>query len=346
MDSIGEPDLLVRREKTYGDWRDDFFDKGYAIIKNAITPERAEYYRQKQVEWLQSFNRGFNPNDENTWTQEHLPVSFKGGMYFAYCSTHEKWVWEARMEPGVMKPFRELWGTDELLVSFDGMNVTLPRQKDLTWSPWPHCGRQFELPLLKETLTITIDQDPNRKGLQCAQGLLNYAPNGPEDGGLILMEGSAKLYDQFFKETRQQAAHEDAPPPEEDFKDLFIFKEEDVKWFEDRGCRLIKTNLDVGDLVIWDSRQMHYACHPQGSQIRHVQYICFTPAKFAKLEDLKLKADMFKQWGGTTHWPHCNIHPHRKAMRDGEIDPQERDEPLEKPVLTDRLLQLAAVKAY
>lgn len=232
-----DPSLLTQAEKPYGDWRDDFFAKGYAIIKNAITPERAAYYRQKQIEWLQSFGRGFDPNDESTWTQEHLPVSFKGGMYFAYSSTHEKWVWEARMEPKVIDHFQQLWGTEELLCSFDGMNITLPRQKDLTWSPWPHC-----------------DQNPHRLGLQCAQGLLNYAPNGPKDGGLILMEGSAKLYDQFFQETRVQAAHEDAPPESEDFKDLFIFKEEDVKWFEDHGCKLVKTNLDVGDLVIWDSR--------------------------------------------------------------------------------------------
>jgi len=32
-----------------------------------------------------------------------------------------------------------------------------------------------------------------------------------------------------------------------------------------------------------------------------VQYICMTPAKFAKKEDLELKASLFKEWQGTTH---------------------------------------------
>lgn len=131
-----------------------------------------------------------------------------------------------------MDVFTKLWGTDELLVSFDGMNITLPRQKDLSWSPWPHC-----------------DQNENRKGMQCVQGLLNYQPNGLKDGGLILMKGSAKLFDEFFAEKREQDDHEDKPPPEEEFRDLFIFKEEDVKWFQDRGCTLQKMNLDPGDLV-------------------------------------------------------------------------------------------------
>lgn len=170
------------------------------------------------------------------------------------------------------------------------MNVTLPRQKDLTWSPWPHC-----------------DQSPHRKGMQCVQGLLNYQPNGPKDGGLIVMKGSSKIFDTFFSTQRKQAEHEDKPPEEEDFKDLFIFTEEDVKWFESQGCELVKTCLEPGDLALWDSRTMHYACFPEGDLIRHVQYICMTPAKFAKKEDLELKADVFRSWQGTTHWPHWYV---------------------------------------
>lgn len=273
--------------KQYGDWRDEFHKTGVAIVKGVITPERAAYYREKQIEWLQSFGLGFDPKDESTWTQAHLPVAFKGGMYFGYGSNHEKYVWEARMEPKVIETFEKLWETDELVVSFDGQNITLPRQKDITWSPWPHC-----------------DQSPHRKGMQCVQGLINYAPNGPNDGGLIVMKGSSKLFDQFFSETREQDDHEDKPPEEENFKDLFIFKEEDVKWFEKRGCEMIKVNLDPGDLVLWDSRTMHYACFPQGDIIRTVQYVCMTPRKFARQEDMDLKAELFKTWQGTTHWPH------------------------------------------
>ncbi|EUC42417.1 hypothetical protein COCMIDRAFT_103571 [Bipolaris oryzae ATCC 44560] len=322
-------DLIQHDGKTYGDWRDDFHRDGCAVVKGVITPERAEYYKQKQIEWLQSFGLGFDPKDESTWTADHLPVSFKGGMYFAYASTHEKFVWEARTEPKVVDVFTKLWGTDELLCSFDGMNITLPRQKDLNWSPWPHC-----------------DQNENRKGMQCVQGLLNFQPNGPKDGGLILMKGSSKLFDEFFSEKREQDEHEDKPPPEEEMRDLFIFKEEDVKWFESKGCTLQKMNLDPGDLVLWDSRTMHYAAHPQGDLIRHVQYICMTPRKFAKEEDVKLKAELFQKFQGTTHWPHCNIHKAGPPLRNGKLCPKDRSEPLEKPVITDQILKLAGVKAY
>lgn len=60
-------------------------------------------------------------------------------MYFAYGSAHESMSWEARLEPKVTEIFEKLWNTKELIVSFDGMNISLPRRKDLNWSrktPW------------------------------------------------------------------------------------------------------------------------------------------------------------------------------------------------------------------
>lgn len=226
-------DLIQHNQtKSYGDWRDDFHRDGCCVIKGVVSPERAEYYKAKQIEWLQNFGLGFDPNDKSTWTKDHLPVSFKGGMYFGYGSNHEKFVWEARTEPKVLDVFTKLWETDELLTSFDGMNITLPRQKDITWSPWPHC-----------------DQSQLRKGMQCVQGLVNYQPNGPNDGGLVLMKGSSKLFDEFFKEERTGAQSVDAPPPEMKFIDHFRFSEEHVKWFEDRGCKIEKINMEAGDMV-------------------------------------------------------------------------------------------------
>jgi hypothetical protein len=85
--------------------------------------------------------------------------------------------------------------------------------------------------------------------MQCVQGLLNYQPNGPKDGGLILMKGSSKLFDEFFAEGREQDEHEDKPPPEAEMRDLFIFKEADVEWFKSRGCTLQKIDMEPGDMV-------------------------------------------------------------------------------------------------
>lgn len=73
------PDLVTFKPRDYGDWRDEFHKFGCVVIKNVISPERAQYYRGKQIQWLKNFELGFDENDEATWTAEHLPVSFKGG---------------------------------------------------------------------------------------------------------------------------------------------------------------------------------------------------------------------------------------------------------------------------
>lgn len=141
-------DLITFDENAvYNDWRDEFHKNGCVVIKNVVTPERAQYYADKQIQWLKNFELGFDDKDPSTWTADHLPVSFKGGMYFLYGSAHEKMSWEARMEPAVRDIFARLWGTDELICSFDGMNISLPKRTDVAWSPWPHC-----------------DQNPRRKG--------------------------------------------------------------------------------------------------------------------------------------------------------------------------------------
>lgn len=67
-------------------------------------------------------------------------------------------------------------------MSFDGANLTLPHPDRQPNAAWPH-----------------VDQSPKRKGLQCVQGLLNLAPNGPRDGGLIVLRGSSLLNEAFFK---------------------------------------------------------------------------------------------------------------------------------------------------
>jgi hypothetical protein len=137
--------------------------------------------------------------------------------------------------------------------------------------------------------------------MQTVQGLLNFAPNGPKDGGLMQMKGSAKLFDEFFAQKREQYDHEDAPPPELKYMDLFLFHEKDVKWFQERGCELTKVNLGPGDFVLRDSRPLHYACFPEGDQIRHAQYICMTPRRFANEGALELKKYCFKHYIDTTH---------------------------------------------
>lgn len=194
-------------------------------MKGAIPQDRAKAYQQKAFDWVKSFGTAFDHTKPETWTKDNLPVQSLINTFSAYGVSHEKFMWDARMEPGVLAAFAELWGTDELLVSFDALNITFPNRADKPKrEPWPH-----------------IDQSPLRRGLQCAQGVINLSQSGPEDGGLLVYPDSHALMEEFFETQTDKETWE--------VKDGYGFTEEQVKWFTDRGIKTHKICADPGDLL-------------------------------------------------------------------------------------------------
>ena len=65
-----------------------------------------------------------------------------------------------------------LWGTNELLSSFDSINVTAPSAK----SGVGHDTRSW----------LHVDQAPLRRGFFCVQGIVNMVDVGPDTTGGVL----------------------------------------------------------------------------------------------------------------------------------------------------------------
>lgn len=87
--------------------------------------------------------------------------------------------------------------------------------------------------------------------------------NGPSDGGLMVLEGSFGLYNTFFE------SHEsDAPPGGWSQRDSYHYKPEQLQWFYDRGCKWRKVEAGPGDVILWDSRCIHYGAAAEGHRPR------------------------------------------------------------------------------
>ncbi|KAH3661506.1 hypothetical protein OGAPHI_006353 [Ogataea philodendri] len=313
-------------KQTYGDWRDELLENGYVVVKNVIPREKAREYQKQAFKWMNRFSDKFDPQNPETWVRENLPPSSKINSFSTHCLPHEKFIWDVRMEPGVLKAFEDLWGTEKLVVSFDAMNVTFPNRKDKEpLAAWPH-----------------VDQSPYLRGMQCSQGIVSLSDSGPEDGGLVVYRGTHKLVDEFF----------DTVVPKEEWneKNFHTMTKDQLQWFLDRGCEEVKVECEAGDLIIWDSRTIHWGKEPSETSktIRTAVYACYTPVEFASQKCLDDKKAIFESWEGTTHWSHGEVlRRSRKAYHpDGTEFENNRDEPFEKPVLSDRLLQLAGAKSY
>ncbi|KAF4556638.1 Hypothetical protein D9617_1g085160 [Elsinoe fawcettii] len=316
-------DVLDER-RTYGDFRDDLVRDGFAVVKGVVPQERALAYAEDIKEWLEGFGLGYKRDDVSTHREECLPVIHQKGLLQAYGATHETFTWAIRSEPGVIGAFETLYQDKDLIVSFDAINVSLANRKDLPANlPWPH-----------------QDQDPERGGLRCVQGLVNLLPNGSEDGGLMALRGGHKFSEEYHNVFRDEPR---------DFRwtnEIYLFKETGLKWLADKGCEWVKVNAEPGDLVLWDSRTPHYNVSPTGSTDRLVTYVCMMPASTATQQDLIRKRDLFEQQDGHSHWPMA-LQPFIKAfvepMRNGKPDPLNTWKPRQQPRLSERAFKLTGI---
>ncbi|KAG7928589.1 hypothetical protein KL925_000770 [Ogataea polymorpha] len=312
-------DLYLRN---HGDWRDELVRDGFAVVKGVISKDKVYEYQLEAFEWMKSFgNDKLDFHNPSTWKTENLPpVRVDINTYFCFCVNHERFMWKARMEPGVMGAFEKLWGTDKLLVSFEGLNVTFPGRTDVPKNlPWPH-----------------FDQSPFKRGIHCAQSFISLSNHGPNDGGLVAYRGSHKLFKEFFDTQVRKS--------DWDHFNYYQLSERQLNWFINHGCKEVKVNCEAGDLVIWDSRTCHWGKEPEetSQNIRTVLYTCFSPVEFATQETLAKKKELFENWKGTTHWPHTDL----VSAVNPQLTTYERKEPLKKPIKTEKLLKLAGALEY
>lgn len=73
--------------------------------------------------------------------------------------------------------------------------------------------------------------------------------------------------------------------------------------FYDHGCEWVKVCCEPGDLILWDSRAMHYNVRPTGNRDRTCAYICMAPAKLLSAKDKAARQVAFEQYLGTVSLP-------------------------------------------
>lgn len=253
-----------------------------------------------------------------------MPIIHQKGLVQAYGATHESFTWGVRTEPAVIDVFAKLYDDEDLICSFDAVNVSLANRQDLPANgAWPH-----------------QDQDPERGGLRCVQGFVNLLPNGPEDGGLLVLKGGHKVSEEYHNVFRNE---------ERGFRwtnEIYLFKDTGLKWLADRGYEWVKVDAEPGDVVLWDSRTPHYNASPKKDTDRFVVYVCMLPVSTATQDDLKLKKKLFEEQHGHSHWPMALqpfIKEYLQPMRNGKPDPLNTWKPRQPPQLSERGYKLTGI---
>lgn len=254
-------------------------EEGYTVIPNVLSAEKCAEHRASLDAYLLKMN--INVHDPSL-RQSHYPGIH--GIIQHLEVGHSNAAWSVRQEENVTHVFEEIFGDNDLLVSFDGVCVMLPYVRDDPSKRWTH-----------------VDQSHKRLGRRCIQGYVNLAASTDErTGSLAVVPGSHKKHSAFAQ------AHPDATKNNDDW---YKFKDKEV---EELGCGpLVRVHGEIGSLVLWDSRTAHQNIAPPRSVIeaiqRYVVYVCYQPRSLISKRDLAKKQKAFDDYRMTKHWPSSRV---------------------------------------
>ena len=192
--------------------------------------------------------------------------------------------WYLRGLPRLKEVFTRFWGTEELIVSLDGMII---------WRPWSE--QEDRRPA---NLRLHADQSPvGKPGCHCLQGMLPLFPVTQSTGGTVLVPGSHLIAAELLE--RHPAWSE---TPSHDFCAL---RPSDPLQGEE-----VLVPLMPGDLLLWDSRLVHCGTVGPGMDdlisstlARASMCVSMGPRDKASREVLTKRKNAVTEGWAFSHWP-------------------------------------------
>jgi len=245
-------------------------EKGYCIIPNILDPIEVLEAKKLFMDWKNTI-----PNHDKL----HKIID-PHGIYKFHEVGHQRHAWYIRTNEKVKSIYKQLWGCNKLIVSFDG-SCYIPKSENRTDNIWTH-----------------TDQAPNSIGLKCYQGFIALTDN--KERTLRVFEGSHLLHEKYFKDRNIIST-----------KNWQLIEHEYLKEIESTKKKL---EISAGSLVLWDSRTFHQNQYGKpNSEERIVQYVCYLPDNHKKNSN-SMKAKRLKYFNErrtTSHWP-CPINVNSK----------------------------------
>lgn len=266
---------------------------GYAVVREVATSSEVEHAQELLWSFVEG-NTTMRRGEPASWTDAaferigHVGKGICAGCY----AGHSTLCWYVRCLPLVKSAFELIWSSDQLLVSFDAVNIFRPPGSGETTDRIRTLGGWWH-----------VDQGRLKRGRHAVQGFVSLTDATTATGGLCVMPGSHRCHDELLSYT---ATHDEdyLRVPSPSINPLC------------RNPRLVTCR--AGDLVLWDSRTVHcntpafvnersLPASPEAVQrdfLRTVVYVCMTPASKASPEVIAHRRLAFAARQGTNHWPH------------------------------------------
>ena len=270
------PELTFERTEIteMDDLKSDMDEYGYSVVR-LLPEDEALEKREMLLNLVSHIAEDFDPEDSSTWTTGKMPVRTHGILKGKVSNTSE--MWDLRLDPRIVKPFEELYLTDDLLVSLDTFNCS-PCKRKPDKNPWFH------------------NDMPNKRLLRdnrdCYQMVLNLTEEKDVDEA---NPGTILVIPDDYKSHYEEMS-EKAPYLGYGWGTLATSNFEDVSF--------VVPIVPLGCALIWDSKIFHmgYSGVSNNPELRVAAYLSYQPRSYANKEDLKKRIKIFEKGEGTGHW--------------------------------------------
>ncbi|KAG5183951.1 hypothetical protein JKP88DRAFT_262899 [Tribonema minus] len=262
---------------------------GVAVVPGVISAESLPSLRNSMWETFETLTRDrLQRSDPTTFSvlSEYYPIHSM--LYQHWGLGHAQYVWDIRGSAGVIDTFSKLWGTNDLITSFDGVSLHLPfedtKKGFYRGNDWLH-----------------TDQRSSRNDLVSYQGAVNLYDVNAGDATTRVLTGSHVLHREYMQHFNIDTGSSDWHKMPKDAV------EEHVNFFLERGCEKACVLANAGDIVLWDSRTMHQGVEAQKGRAqrntRSVVYVCMVPRSTATPAAQRKRKQIFADKRMTTHLP-------------------------------------------
>lgn len=231
-------------------------------------------------------------DDPSTHASTRLLQPHHGGLFQWHRWAHAQYVWDVRANRKCMAPFQHIFGEEDLVVSYDGINFGTGYSE--------YCGHH----------KLHIDQDFREKNVgqfRCVQSWVTSEPVNIGDATFRCLPKSHLLHGEFAGVFGIDSRH--AKP------DWHVLAKKSptpqLKWYtEEHGLVDTCITCPAGSMVLWDSRTVHSGIEklPGTNALRNLCYLCYMPRKWCKA-GFETRRRIFDKRSGDmylrtcSHWP-------------------------------------------
>ena len=300
---------------TISSCRKDLEELRFCVIPQILSDDETRtLYVRVWDEFIEKAWADCKMDHRSNW-KNTFPIHNKRGM-FAGPAGQLQVMWDIRQDPRIVDIFAQIWNTDDLIVSMDGMSFMCPPEiREGHIETWMHVDQSI---LCRQDGTRHSNNAPvnfiSESSLQTQpytiQGQFLFEDSFEDDGGFYCIPKSHRRFAEFAPKLARISEIRDGmertKARTEFFKKFFTENRDELG----NSYKMQHVKAPRGSLILWDSRTVHWNQHANKNRssddspkVRMVGYLCYVPKSRLTNEGRKLRKEAFERGVATGHNP-------------------------------------------